>query len=74
MPGSVEEWISTIGAIVGSLWVVVTIITGMTKTPDDDIMVGKIRVWLARIFGWSTFSDAGKSLKFPGMNPKPPVQ
>jgi hypothetical protein len=74
MPGSIEEWISTIGAIVGALWVVVTIVTGMTKTPDDDIMVGKIRVWLARIFGWSTFSNAGKSLKLPFQDPKPPVQ
>lgn len=74
MPGSVEEWISVVGQIVGALFLVVTIITGMTKTPDDDIMVGKIRVWLARIFGWTTFSDSGKSLKLPGMDPKPPVQ
>jgi hypothetical protein len=74
MPGSVEEWISVIGQIVGGLFLVVTVITGMTATPKDDIMVGKIRVWLARIFGWSTFSDAGKTFKLPGMNPKPPVE
>jgi len=74
MPQSIEEWISGIGAIVGGLWVVVTIVTGWTKTPNDDIAVGKIRVWLARIFGWTTFKDAGGSLKLPFQNPKPPVE
>lgn len=74
MPGNVEEWVTAIGTIVASLWVVVTMITGWTKTPKDDAAVSKARVWLARIFGWSTFSDAGKSLKFPLQNPAPPKE
>jgi hypothetical protein len=74
MPQSIEEWITVVGTIVFAIWTVVTIITGMTKTPNDDIWVGKVRVWLARIFGWSTFSNAGKTFKFPGQDPKPPAE
>ena len=74
MPENVEEWLTAIGTMVAALWVVVTMITGWTSTPKDDAMVSKIRVWLARIFGWSTFSDSGKSLKLPFQDPKPPVE
>lgn len=51
---------------------VVTIITGMTKTPNDDVWAGKIAEWIAKIFSFVTHKDAPGTLKLPGQSARGP--
>lgn len=69
-----DQWIVTVGSALAALMALATLITGLTKTPADDAIVGKINYVFARLFGWSTFKDAGGTFKLPLQKPNPPVK
>ena len=65
-----EGGLAKIMEIVLGLSAVVTLITGMTKTPNDDAFMTKVNDWISKIFSFVTHKDAPGTLKLPGQSAK----
>ena len=60
-----EGGLAKIMEIVLGLSAVVTLITGMTKTPNDDAFMSKVNDWISKIFSFVTHKDAPSTFKLP---------
>ena len=65
-----EGGLAKIMEIALGLSAIITLITGMTKTPNDDVWAGKIADWLTKIFRFVVHKDAPGTLKLPGQSAK----
>lgn len=55
--------------VVGVVFTLGTLITGLTKTPKDDKVWSSVREWVGRILSFVPFKDSEGSLKVPVFQP-----
>lgn len=67
-----DQIVNTVSSGIAAIMVILSLITGLTKTQKDDVWYGKVYEILARLFSWTTHRDAGGTFKLPGMAPAPP--
>lgn len=66
---SIDHWFAIAAQIALALAGVATLITGLTNTPRDDEIVGKIFHVLGKIFGFAKHKDAAGTFKLPLQDP-----